>query len=361
MKKILAFVLALSMVFALVACGGGGEKKISVFWYDESDVYLSSVRTALNKELDALGIPYDNQYAAGDQAKQLDQIKTAIAGGSNLLIVNVVTSGSPDVAKEILAAAGKIPVVFFNRAIGTDGSDVEVLQTNSATACFIGTDAPEAGHMQGKMIGDYVLANYDTIDKNGDGKISSAMMKGDEANVEAIYRTQFGVEDANAILTAAGKPALSYFDASNPGCYQVDINGQWSAAAAKDYMDTNFVTYNEASNNMIELVICNNDGMAEGVIASLQEKGYNKAGAHVVPVFGVDATDNAKALIADGAMTGTVKQDADGMAAAISQTAKAIADGKAPLDALASLSDSRFSIASDCSGKLFVAYAPYPG
>ena len=29
------------------------------------------------------------------------------------------------------------------------------------TACFIGTDAPEAGHMQGKMVGDYVLANFD--------------------------------------------------------------------------------------------------------------------------------------------------------------------------------------------------------
>ena len=360
MKKILALALVLVMVLGMVACGGSKEPKISVFWYDESDVYLSSVRTALNKELDALGVAYDNQYAAGVQATQVDQIKTAIAGGSTLLIVNVVTSGSPDVAKEILDAAGDIPVIFFNRAIGTDGSDVTVLKEN-ATTCFIGTDAPEAGHMQGKMVGEYVLANYDEIDLNGDGVISYAMMKGDEANVEAIYRTQYGVEDANAALTAAGKPALAYFDATNTDCYQVDLNGQWSAAAAKEYMDTNFVSYNEAAGNMIELVICNNDGMAEGVIASLQEKGFNKDGAHVVPVFGVDATDNAKALIADGAMTGTVKQDADGMAAAIAQTAKAINEGKAPVEALAALSDERFSIASDCESKLYVAYAPYTG
>ena len=363
MKKILALTLAIVMVLGLVACGGAkgsGDTKISVFWYDESDVYLSSVRTALNGELDKLGVAYDNQFAANDQAKQLDQIKTAIAGGSNLLIVNVVTSGSPDVAKEILAAAGKIPVIFFNRAIGTDGSDVEVL-AGAANACFIGTDAPEAGHMQGKMIGDYLVANYDAIDLNGDGTISYAMMKGDEANIEAIYRTQFGVEDANAVLTEAGKPALAYFDASNPDCYQVDLGGAWSAAAAKDYMDTNFVSFNEDAGNMIELVICNNDGMAEGVIASLQEKGYNVAGAHVVPVFGVDATDNAKALIADGAMTGTVKQDADGMAAAISLTAAAVAEGKAPAEALGGLSDARFTLAGDCASKLFVAYAPYTG
>lgn len=365
MKKVLALILAMVMVLALCACGSGSgsnssKTKISVFWYDESDVYLSSVRTALNKELDALGVSYDNQYAANDQSKQIDQIKTAIAGGSNLLIVNQVTSGAPDTAQDILKAAGSIPVIFFNRAIGTDGSELPVLQ-NNPTACFIGTDAPEAGHMQGKMVGEYLLAHYDEVDVNGDGVITYALMKGDEANIEAIYRTQYGVEDANAVLTAAGKPALQYFDASNTQCYQVDQGGQWSANAAKDYMDTNFVSYNEANNNLIELVICNNDGMAEGVVASLQNNGYNKAGAHVVPVFGVDATDNAKALIKEGAMTGTVKQDAEGMASAIAQTAKAISEGKTPVEALAALNDSRFTISSDSASKLFVAYAPYTG
>lgn len=338
----------------------GKDVKVTVFWYEESDVYLSSVRTALNKELDGLGVEYDNQFAANDQAKQIDQIKTAIANGSNLLVVNIVTSGAPDTAEDIIAAAGDIPVIFFNRAIGTDGSDVTVLNGHESS-CFIGTDAPEAGHMQGKMIGDYILANYDDIDINKDGVISYAMMKGDEANIEAIYRTQYGVEDADAVLTAAGKPALKYFDENNTDKYQVDLGGAWSAQAAKDYMDTNLVSFNEANGNMIELVICNNDGMAEGVVASLQGKGYNKDGGHVVPVFGVDATENAKALIADGAMTGTVKQDAEGMAAAIAQSVKGIADGKTPEAALAALSDSRFSIASDCSKKLFIAYAPYTG
>ena len=84
MKKILAIALAIIMVMGMVACGApagneGGEgaaTKVSVFWYDESDVYLSSVRDALNKELEAAGVAYDNQFAAGDQSKQLDQINT---------------------------------------------------------------------------------------------------------------------------------------------------------------------------------------------------------------------------------------------------------------------------------------------
>ena len=123
-KKLMALLLCLAMATTmLAACGGGGEAggngdeiKASVFWYEESDVYLSTVRTALNKELDAAGIKYDNQFAGNDQAKQIDQIKTAIAGGTNLLIVNIVTSGAPDTAQDIIDAAGDIPVIFFNRA-----------------------------------------------------------------------------------------------------------------------------------------------------------------------------------------------------------------------------------------------------
>ena len=228
MKKILAFVLAFVMVFAMAACAEKAPAakedeaaKVVVFWYDESDVYLGSVRDAMNKEFEALGITPDNQFAANNQTTQLDQIKTAVAGGASVLVVNQVTSGAADTAEDIIAAAGDIPVVFFNRPIGTDGSEIPVLEANAKVA-FLGTDAPVAGHMQGKMIGDYVVANYDAIDLNGDGQISYAMFKGDEANVEAIYRTQYGLEDANIVLEAAGKPALVYFDAANTDCYQVE-------------------------------------------------------------------------------------------------------------------------------------------
>ena len=78
-------------------------------------------------------------------------------------------------------------------------------------------------------------------------------------------------------------------------------------------MNTNLSQYNKENNNMIELIICNNDGMAEGAISALNDKGYNLGDgtSTTIPVFGVDATDAAKQLIADGKMTGTIKQDAE--------------------------------------------------
>ncbi len=364
MKKILAMLLALVMVLSLAACGGkGGEElNVGVFYYTYDDVYMSSVRAAIDTELTGLGVKFTNYDCQNDQSKQNDLITTAITNGCNMLVVNLVNSGNSDAAKKIMELADGLPVLFINRAVEGTDNEGEVLNAYENIG-FIGTDAPEAGHMQGKMIGDFLLADYEAYDLNGDGVISYALMMGDVGNVEAIYRTQYGVEDADAVLTAAGKPALQYFNAAAETKYQVDQAGAWSTQAALDYMNTNLAEYNEANGNMIELVICNNDGMAMGVVQALNAAGYNDGKGKTIPVFGVDATDDAKALIGEGKMAGTVKQDAEGMAKAVAQTVKALSEGKTMVDALAAAAGTgdNFSISPVVAAKLYVAYAPYTG
>ena len=142
MKKILALVLTMSMMIAMAACGGGGSSSggtagsgsgggsassaapsgsgggsdastsgsgassstggggaaisdlnVGVFWYAFSDAFLSTVRTALNKDLDDAGIKYQDFDGNNTQATQLEQIQTAVTNGVNLLVVNLVTSG----------------------------------------------------------------------------------------------------------------------------------------------------------------------------------------------------------------------------------------------------------------------------
>lgn len=406
MKKIIALLLALVMVIGLVACASSndtttddqsaatddvgesnteetgepedsgesepseetneaapaaGDLNVAVFYYTYSDAFISSVRAALTTALDNAGIAHQDFDSNNNQATQNEQIQTALTTGCNLLVVNLVTSGSSDAAKAVIELAGDVPVIFFNRAVEADGEEGVVLSAYD-NICFVGTDAPEAGHMQGQMIGEYLLANYDAVDLNGDGVISYALMKGEEANVEAIYRTQYGVEDANAVLTAAGKPELVYFDASSAQNYQVDQSGAWGAQAAVEYMNTNLSQYNEANGNMIELVICNNDDMAEGVVSALNAAGYNDGTGTTIPVFGVDATDSAKELINAGKMTGTVKQDAEGMANAILTVATTYSNGSSLTDGIAAAADSDadlYSVAEGIANKLYVAYAPF--
>lgn len=332
---------------------------VAVFYYTYSDTYISSVRTALDGQLDSLGVKYQDFDANNSQTTQNEQIDTALQTGANVLVVNIVTSGSVDASKQIVdkAAAADVPVIFFNRAVETDEEEGTILGSYDKCA-FVGTDAPEAGHMQGQMIGEYLVENFDTVDLNGDGKIQYAMMMGQLGNVEAIYRTQYGVEDANAVLTEAGKAELEYFDAANTDCYQVDQDGAWSSKAANDYMTTNLSQYNEANKNMIELVICNNDGMAEGVISALNDKGYNlgDGSSTTIPVFGVDATDAAKQLIADGKMIGTIKQDADGMAVCIADLVKNAGSGQ---DVMANTDN--YNISENVANKIYIPYATYMG
>lgn len=397
MKKFLALLLTGAMVFSLAACGGSDSSttastdaaaetttdaaadttetadtaaeetadtaavdlNVGVFYYTYSDTYISSVRTALDAALTGAGITFQNYDGNSNQTTQNEQIDTAISQGANLLIVNIVTSGSVDASQAIVdkASAQGIPVIFFNRAVESDDEEGKVLGSYDKCA-FVGTDAPEAGHMQGDMIGNYVVENFDTIDLNGDGKISYAMFMGQLGNVEAIYRTQFAVEDANAILEQNGKAPLEYFDSSNADNYQVDQDGNWSATAANNFMTTNLSQFNEGNKNMIELVICNNDGMAEGAISALNDKGYNlgDGSSTTIPVFGVDATDAAKQLIADGKMTGTIKQDAEGMADCIAFLTQNSASGKELMDGTDS-----YNISEKVANKIYIPYATYTG
>lgn len=381
MKKKLALLLASVMAIGMLAgCGGapastastatsggtstatsteGGtatatsDLQVDVFYYDFSDVYISSVRTAMDEQLKAMGIEPKNWDAAGSQPTQTDQVKTAITAGSDLLIVNIVETSTSDPAKDIVEAAraADIPVIFFNREV----ADNDVI--NSYEKCaFVGTNAPDAGHMQGEMIGEYLLANYDAVDLNGDGTISYVLFKGQEGNAEAEARTQYAVEDANKLLTEGGKPELAYYDASATTKYLVDTAGKWSAQAANDYMVSLLGSYNEGNKNMVELIICNNDGMAEGAISALQNVGYNNGeGTTIIPVFGVDATDSAKALIKAGNMTGSIKQDAVGMATTINTLVKNVQDGA---DLMASTD--QFVVDSDVD-KIRVPYQMYDG
>lgn len=328
MKKILAIMLAvLLMAGALTACGGssnGSKGEVSVLYYTFSDTYISSVRSAMDKLLKDAGVKFNDYDANGNQTQQTEQVDVAIAKGSSALIVNVVDTGSNDAAQTIVnkAKAANIPVIFFNRSVD------ETVVKSYDKCVFVGTDYEMAGHMQGEMIGKYIVENFGKLDLNGDGKISYVMFKGQEGNLEAIARTKYGVEDCNKLLTAAARPELSFYDASNSDKYLVDQDGQWSSAAATNYMSTILAQYSEANKNMVELVIANNDDMALGAISALQAAGYNTGSGKTIPIFGVDATDAGKSAIKSGAMTGTIRQDGDGMASTIFTVMNNLRDGK---------------------------------
>lgn len=356
--KICAKILIISIILIcalslLAGCGKGNGADVHIFYYTYSDPYISTVRSALDSRLRNAGVSFQDHDGNNSQTTQSEQIQTAITKGAKLLVVNIVTTGSDDAAEGIikLAREAGVPVIFFNREV----SDSVV---NSYDQCvFVGTDAAEAGYLQGDMIGDYLVSNFDKADLNGDGKISYVMFMGEKGNNEAIYRTKYSVENANKKLVAAGRPKLSFYDPSNSDGYLLDRDGKWSAQAANEYMTTLLSSYNTENGNMVEAVICNNDGMAEGAISALNSAGFNtgKNGSTTIPVFGVDATGAAQALIKEGKMTGTIKQDANGMADAISKIVSNAVSQKALLDNMDGY------VIDKGSAKVRISYSVYLG
>lgn len=354
-RKSLIFILSAALLCGLFAgcAAGNAGADVHVFYYTYSDTYVSTVRAALDKKLTDAGIPYQDYDSNNSQTTQTEQVQTAITKGAKVLVVNVVTTGSDDAAAGIVALArnADIPVIFFNREV-SDGV------VKSYDKCvFVGTDATEAGKLQGDMIGDYLVKNYEKTDLNGDGKISYVLFMGEKGNSEAIYRTHYSVENANKKLTAAGKPELVFYDSANGDKYLADREGKWSAQAANEYMTTALTGYNAAGNNMIELIICNNDNMAEGAITALQTAGYNTgaSGSVTVPVFGVDAIDAAKELIRSGKMAGTVTQDGNAMAECIR---RAVENGLKGASLLENMGD--YTVDADVA-KVRIRYGVYTG
>ena len=313
------------------AAGGSSEGEVSVFYYNFGDDYISTVRAALDQDLKDAGLTFNDYDGGNNQTTQTEQVQTAISKGSKCLVVNLVGTASQDAARNIvdMADSAGIPVIFFNRSV-----DEEVI-TAYDKAAFVGTDYEMAGKMQGDMIGEYLNANYDTVDLNGDGAISYIMLKGQEGNAEADARTEYGVKNADEKLKAEGHKELVYFKADAPTKYELDKDGAWSAAQGTDIVQNALSQYNEANGDMIELVIANNDGMALGALSALQNAGYNKGeGTTTIPIFGVDALDDAKTAIDNGEMTGTIKQDGEGMAKALCTIVQNILDGKDKFDSL---------------------------
>ena len=359
MKKILAVLLALCLVVTLAACGNGGSKtstppagnspqpsqpsqpsqpaggsiKVDIFWYTFSDTYLTSVRNAMEQQLGGVStIKYTMHDCQEDQAKQTEMVRTAITQGTNLLVVNIVTTGSEEAAMNIvkMAKEANTPIIFFNREV----SDAVINSYNKAA--FVGTDADEAGYMQGEAAANFLLQgdNLKKYDLNGDGKISYIMFRGEHGNAEAFGRTLYSVREANRLLEPKGvklvpSPAnetSTQYD--NDGISNYFLYGNWSAANAADLMRT-ALTAHSLTDGSIELILANNDDQAIGAIEAMNEEGFNtgKDSTKYIPVFGVDATSVAVEAINAGRMTGTVLQDGPAMAACIVSLAKNIANG----------------------------------
>ena len=297
MKKTLAILLAALMLIGMFSFASAEAKtyKVGVSIYQFTDNFMTLYRNEIEnyfKTLETDDVKYEITMADGknDMAEQTNQVRNFITQGMDVIILNLVQTSSADAVIDEIVAAG-IPLVLINReplAYDADGNTLDESYAgilDNAKVCYVGADARQSGTFQGEMVA--ALDNKGDI--NGDGKVSYIMIEGDPENIDAQYRTEFSVK----ALTDAGIEVECLDD-------QV---GNWDQTKGQELCANALSNYGDK----IEVVFCNNDGMALGAATAIQTAG-RKVGEDIY-LLGVDALPEAIDLIKEGDMTGTVLND----------------------------------------------------
>ena len=319
MKKFLAVVLSAIMVLSLVACGnkaaattetaeGGNTYKVGVAIYQFTDNFMTLYRNEIESYFKEIEKETGDKYeltivdSKNDMAEQSNQIDTFISQGMDCIILNLVQTSSADEMVDKVVKAG-IPLILINREpLGDNGDYSYKGITENANVCYVGADARQSGTYQGEIIRDLP----DQGDINGDGKVSYIMIEGDPENVDAQYRTEFSVK----ALTDA-QIAVECLD---------DQVGNWDQTKGQEICANALAQYGDK----IEVVFCNNDGMALGAKAALDAAG--RTVGKDVYLVGVDALDECVEMVKAGEMTGTVLNDHIGQShAAVDATVDVLA------------------------------------
>ena len=313
MKKILAIALVLVMVLGLVACGGndGGVKtyKVGVAIYQYNDNFMTLYRQEIEayfKTLETDTVKYEITMVDGknDMAEQTAQIETFITQGMDVIICNLVQTSSAEVIIDKVVAAN-IPLILINREpLGENGDESYPGIINNPGVCYVGADARQSGTYQGEI----VLALPDKGDINGDGTVNYVMVVGDPENPDAQYRTQFSIK----ALTDAGLTV---------NCLTEQI-GNWDQTKGQEIVANALAQYGDK----IEVVFCNNDGMALGAYAAITAAG--RTVGEDIYLLGVDALQECQDMVKAGTMTGTVLNDHIGQSHAAVDAAIAALEGK---------------------------------
>lgn len=218
------------------------------------------------------------------------------------------------------------PLCWFNRQPSNSSTgelDMTALNFNKDTY-YVGFDANQGAELQGQMVLDYIKANADKIDRNGDGVIGYVLAIGDIGHNDSIARTRgvrsalgTGVETDGATDST---PAGTNTDGSAKVVKdsELEVGGKkykirelasqemknsagatWDAATAGNAIGTWSASFGEE----IDVVVSNNDGMGMSMFnAWAKDK--------KVPTFGYDANSDAVAAIGEG-YSGTISQHAD--------------------------------------------------
>lgn len=257
---------------------------VGVSWSNFQEERWKTDEKAIKESLAKVGAKYISADAQASPAKQLTDVESLIAKGADVLLVLAMDNEAilPAVKK---ATDEGIPVIAYDRLI------------ESPNVLYVSFDNVGVGRMMAKVIEAAKPAgNY-------------AFIKGDKGDPNADFLFS-GIKEVLGPAMAAGKiknVGESYTDGWKP-----------------DNAQRNMEQILTKTNNKVDAVVAENDGMAGGVVAALAAQGM----AGSVPVSGQDGDHAAINRIALGTQTVSIWKDARDLGHTAGDAAIALAQGK---------------------------------
>lgn len=288
MKKVIALLLALVLVFALAACGGGDDTKTPETNTNEpatpaendsqpeasepsgdtepvdpaessGDSNLVGVAmptkdlqrwnqdgSNMQAQLEAAGYTVDLQFAANDIQTQVSQIENMISNGCKVLVVASIDGESLGTVMAQAKEAG-IPVISYDRLI----------MNTDAITYYATFDNWNVGVQQGQYI-------VDSLDlDNQDGPFNIEFITGDP-----------GDNNINYFYDGALSVLQPYLDSGKLVCPSGQVEkatvatAGWATDAAQSRFENILASY-YADGTQLDAVLASNDSTAQGVANAL--------------------------------------------------------------------------------------------
>lgn len=311
-------VLTLLMAGVLLAgCGTVSQKeeelkdiKIGITVYNQYDTFVSEMMDEVMAYTEEMEEKYDISItlevlnASENQMTQNDQMEYFIERECDIVCVNLVdrTDASTIIER---GKSADLPIIFFNREL------VEEDLQRWDKLYYVGADAFESGIIQGEVLIKRLEADFESVDKNGDGILQYVMLEGEAGHQDSIIRTMYVL----STVTEAG--------------YQLEKLADEIANWNRDQAKTKMHQWLDSFDKQIEVVFANNDDMALGAIDALKEQGYfgGEETLQAPVVLGIDGTKPALEAVENDELYGTVLNDSAGQARGMLELAYSVVSG----------------------------------
>jgi len=283
----IAFTLALTWVAAFAQ---ETKPRIAFMLKTMQEARYEIDRALFTKAATDLGADVVFESANNDEELQLSQVEAILDAGVDVIVLQPVNTGT---AGALVAKANQRGV----RVVGYDS-----MLTNGPLDAMVMQDSWEVGRLQGEGM----LAALTAKNGGPTGTVALIMGQPGDSNAQAL---SIGVLEAIA---------------QNPGLKLVAQRSHeaWSPDLARETAEALLVKYD----NKIDAFICNNSGLAFGVMSALADE--NLDDANKVFVAGADADLRNIRLVAAGKQSMDVWKKIEPLAQKAAEVAVAMAKDK---------------------------------